>query len=199
MTIRWVPMRKFGLAVGVVFSAAMILGAAYAGTFLAGGAVGDAKLATPAKKGAIVHHRKVRHKHSQKARAEWSDRADAACTRAKREARAVLRFAPSRPGTRRQLVLKLLAGGVRIQGRLLARLRVLKPRPAEQGQVARALRILKREQRSDVSLLAALRRRWDQKLLARRIARDQRSNARLQFLFTGLGAFACVELMQPTR
>jgi hypothetical protein len=194
-------MRKFGIAVGVVLSAAMILGAAYAGTFLAGGAVGDTKPTARARGAAAVrHHRKVRHKRGKRPRAEWSDSADAVCNRAKREARAVAKSLWAHPGRRsqRQLVLKLLTAGVRIQGRVLARLRGLKPRRDDRGQVTSALAILAREQRTDQAALAALRRHWNPRLLARQLSRDRRWNASLQFLFTGLGAFECVELMRPT-
>jgi hypothetical protein len=71
----------------------------------------------------------------------------------------------------------------------------LKPRADERGDVAQALAILAREQRSDTVLLAKLRRRWDKKLLARQLVRDRRWNARLQLHFTALGAFTCVKLV----
>jgi hypothetical protein len=164
-------------------AAAGVVAAAWAGILLAG----DRPLSD---------HQAERPAHGQRRARDWSQLASAACVRGKRETEAMLDRTSSQPGSLHTRTLRTLRGGVRIEGRLLARLQRLHPGRADRTAYRQALRLFRRAHASDRRLVVVLR---NQKGLALAVQsrRSEDLNGRIRLRFYQVGAFGCATYFDP--
>ncbi len=129
----------------------------------------------------------------------WAERASASCARGLEDTRALVNEAPftTEPGaTEHEFLLELLDATVRVEGRVVRELDALPVRRAERREVRDVVRLLDEERRSGADLIAALRVRWDDALLDRKLRANERTGGRLRLLFLGLGATGCAAYLQ---
>jgi hypothetical protein len=132
--------------------------------------------------------------------AAWADRAGSVCLRGHDRTADLLDevFYTSSSYSQRQLIMRVLTRGLRIESAVQRRLRALRPRPAtDRAQIALALRMMRRELAGDRRTIAALRRRWRPAVLVRQLQSDAAVDERLRVVFLGLGASGCASYFDP--
>jgi hypothetical protein len=191
-----VDVRAIVFALGAVVAVAALLAAGWLGLALAA-ATGES---TPAPAGRAARDTPRPARHVRRRAPAWADRATEICGRAHEQTLDLIDnlVLDSPQLSQRQRGVAYVSRAVKIEARAFGALKALRPRPrADRRAIRRTLRLFQHELAADRALAAAVRRRWDPALLARRRAETRPANARLELLFFGLGAGGCATYLDP--
>lgn len=125
---------------------------------------------------------------------DWLTASGTACARGSDDRQAVLAAVQAHPSpTARQTLLRILAGTVRAERRMLGDLSVLRPRGSNAARFTRAVALFRRRRAADARLVTRLSKRWNARLLERQLAKDRADNDRLAILWQQLGVASCAQ------